>query len=137
MLVLHDDAERASMRTALPKGCPIRRSEPSPRQPTTRPRTITGVITLSVAHGKSGIPVTVLAAVAVATTVMWLLIVLVARLGAKDSGGFVHDVVTRFMGLIVIAMGVQFALSGIRSFMLEPDCAAPQRDDQQEQSPST
>ena len=72
-----------------------------------------------------------------ATTVMWLLIVLVARLGAKDSGGFVHDVVTRFMGLIVIAMGVQFALSGIRSFMLEPDCAAPQRDDQQEQSPST
>jgi len=34
--------------------------------------------------------------------------------------GFVHDAVTRFMGLIVVAMGVQFALSGVRSFMLEP-----------------
>jgi len=83
------------------------------------PGTITGVITLSVAHGKSGIPVTALVAVAVATTVMWLVIVLLARLGGKGSGGFVHDTVTRFMGLIVIAMGVQFALTGLRSFMRE------------------
>jgi multiple antibiotic resistance protein len=99
------------------------------------PGTIAGVITLSVAHGKSGIPVSVLVAAAVATTVMWLLIVLVGRLGARGSGGFVHDTVTLFMGLIVIAMGVQFALSGILSFMLEPDRAAPQRDGQREQSP--
>jgi multiple antibiotic resistance protein len=67
------------------------------------PGTITGVITLSVAHAKSGIPVTALVAVAVATTVMWILIVLVARFGG--SGGFVHRAVTRSMGLIVIAMG--------------------------------
>jgi multiple antibiotic resistance protein len=85
------------------------------------PGTITGVITLSVAHAKSGIPVSAL--VAVATTVMWLVIVLVARLGGKGSGGFVHDTLTRFMGLIVIAMGVQFALTGIRSFMLETSAA--------------
>ena len=39
-----------------------------------------------------------------------------------------HDAVTRFMGLIVIAMGVQFALSGMRSFILEPDHAAPRHD---------
>jgi len=83
---------------------------------------------LSVAHAKSGIPVTALVAVTVATTVMWLSIVLVARLGRSGTGGFVHDTVTRFMGLIVIAMGVQFALSGMRSFMLEPDHAAPQHD---------
>ena len=83
------------------------------------PGTITGVITLSVAHAKSGIPVTALVAVAVATIVMWLVIVLLARLGGKGSGGFVHDTVTRFMGLIVIAMGVQFALTGLRSFMRE------------------
>ena len=57
--------------------------------------------------------------VAVATTVMWLVIVLVARLGGKGSGGFVHDTATRFMGLIVITMGVQFALTGMRSFMRE------------------
>ena len=91
------------------------------------PGTITGVITLSVAHAKSGIPVTALVAVAVATTVMWLLIVLVARLGGSGSGGFVHDTVTRFMGLIVIAMGVQFALSGMRSFMLETTQLSPIR----------
>ena len=29
-----------------------------------------------------------------------------------------HDTVTRFMGLIVIAMRVQSALSGMRSFMV-------------------
>jgi multiple antibiotic resistance protein len=90
------------------------------------PGTITGVIALSVEHAKSGIPVTALVAVAVATTVMWLTIVLVARVGGSGGGGFVHDTVTRFMGLIVIAMGVQFALSGIRSFMLQADHATPQ-----------
>jgi small neutral amino acid transporter SnatA (MarC family) len=57
---------------------------------------------------------------------MWILIVLVARFGG--SGGFVHSAVTRSMGLIVIAMGVQFALSGMRSFMLETDHAAPRHD---------
>ena len=41
------------------------------------------------------------------------------------AGGYVHDTVTRFMGLIVIAMKVQFALSGMRSFMVETDHAAP------------
>jgi multiple antibiotic resistance protein len=89
------------------------------------PGTITGVITLSVAHGKSGIPLSALVAVAVATTVMWLMIVLVPRLGGRGSGGFVHETATRFMGLIVIAMGVQFALSGMRSFMLEKSAALP------------
>jgi small neutral amino acid transporter SnatA (MarC family) len=27
-----------------------------------------------------------------------------------------HDVMTRFMGLIVLAMGVQFALTGLKTF---------------------
>jgi multiple antibiotic resistance protein len=100
------------------------------------PGTITGVITLSVTHAKSGIPVTALVAVAVATTVMWLVIVLLARLGGSGSGGFVRETATRFMGLIVIAMGVQFALTGVRSFMLEPDRSAPRHDGQREQSPA-
>jgi len=91
------------------------------------PGTITGVITLSVAHAKSGIPVAALVAVVVAPTVMWLTIVLVARVGGTGGGGFVHDTGTRFMGLIVIAMGVQFALSGIRSFKLQTDHAAPRQ----------
>jgi len=83
------------------------------------PGTITGVITLAVAHTRLGFPVTALVAVAVAVLVMWIAILLVARVGSPSNGsGFVRDTMTRFMGLIVIAMGVQFALSGIRAFMI-------------------
>jgi len=81
------------------------------------PGTITGVITLAVAHSKFTLPVTALVAVAVGTVVMWLALVLAIYTGSRaNGGGFVHDTVTRFMGLIVIAMGVQFALTGIRAF---------------------
>ena len=34
-----------------------------------------------------------------------------------QRGGFLRDTLTRFMGLIVLSMGVQFALTGYRSFM--------------------
>jgi multiple antibiotic resistance protein len=83
------------------------------------PGTITGVITLAVAHAKLHLPVTALVAVVVATVVMWIVMVLMARGGAtRASGGFLRDTATRFMGLIVVAMGVQFALTGIRDFFL-------------------
>jgi multiple antibiotic resistance protein len=83
------------------------------------PGTITGVITLAVAHSKDMFPVTALVAVAVGTVVMWLAIGLAIYMGSRAGGsGFVHDTVTRFMGLIVVAMGVQFALTGIRAFMM-------------------
>ena len=49
---------------------------------------------------------------------MWLVILLAIWMGGhSDDGSFVHDTVTRFMGLIVIAMGVQFALTGLREFL--------------------
>jgi len=83
------------------------------------PGTITGVITLSVAHSRLGFPVTALVAVAVAVLVMGIAILLAARVGSpSNGGGFVRDTASRFMGLIVIAMGIQFALSGIRAFMI-------------------
>jgi multiple antibiotic resistance protein len=54
----------------------------------------------------------------VAVLVMGIVIVLVACVGSpSNGGGFVRETVTRFMGLIVIAMGIQFALSGLRAFM--------------------
>ena len=82
------------------------------------PGTITGVITLSATHAPSGLPVTSLVAVGVAIFVTWLVLLLTARLpGNRGGNSLVHDVVTRFMGLIVLAMGVQFALVGIQSFM--------------------
>jgi multiple antibiotic resistance protein len=88
------------------------------------PGTITGVITLAVSHSGREVPTTALVAVAVGTAVMWLAIMLAIFLGGHDRGGtsakgegFARDTATRFMGLIVIAMGVQFALTGISAFM--------------------
>jgi multiple antibiotic resistance protein len=82
------------------------------------PGTITGVITLAVAHAKLALPITALVAVVVATLVMWVVMALVAHGGsrARGAGGLLNDMVTRFMGLIVIAMGVQFALTGFHNF---------------------
>ena len=82
------------------------------------PGTITGVITLAVAHARLALPVTALVAVAVAVVVMWVVMLLVARGGSRASGAgsLLHDMVTRFMGLIVLAMGVQFALTGLHNF---------------------
>jgi multiple antibiotic resistance protein len=83
------------------------------------PGTITGVITLAVAQTRERLPVTALVAVFVGAFVMWLVIALAVRFGGSSRGGsgFVRDTITRFMGLIVIAMGVQFALTGIKVFM--------------------
>ena len=81
------------------------------------PGTITGVITLSAAHTRLGFPVTALVAVAVASVLTWLALLLVARVAHRSvGGGFARDAVTRFMGLIVLSMGVQFALAGLRQF---------------------
>src|SRR5262245_49886547 len=80
------------------------------------PGTITGVITLAVAHTKLVLPVTALVAVVVAALVMWIVMVLASYGGSGARGGLLHDTATRFMGLIVIAMGVQFALTGFHIF---------------------
>src|SRR5262249_57098420 len=73
------------------------------------PGTITGVITLAVAHARLALPVTALVAVTVAVAVMWVAMVLVARGGSRAGGAggsLLHDMVTRVMGLIVLAIGV-------------------------------
>ncbi len=81
------------------------------------PGTITGVITVSAAHERLRLPVTALVAVVVATGIAWLTLLLVARFSRqKSEGGFLRDTLTRFMGLIVLAMGVQFALTGLHAF---------------------
>jgi len=80
------------------------------------PGTITGVITLAVVHTKLLLPVTALVAVAVASVVMWIVMLLVGREGDHPGDGFLRDTATRFMGLIVNAMGMQFALTGLRDF---------------------
>jgi multiple antibiotic resistance protein len=82
------------------------------------PGTITGVITLAADHSGTNLPVTTLVAVVVAVAVLWCVLLLTAFAGGhrhKDS--LVRDTITSFMGLIVIAMGVQLGLTGYRAFM--------------------
>jgi multiple antibiotic resistance protein len=82
------------------------------------PGTITGVITIAVAHSGSELPVTALTAVAAATLVTWLVMVLLARgIGKAGRGGFVRSTVQSFMALIVMAMGMQFGLKGLSTFI--------------------
>jgi multiple antibiotic resistance protein len=81
------------------------------------PGTITGVITIAAAHTRLRFPATALLAIAVATAVTWLVMLLSAGLsGKRAQGGFLRDTTTRLMGLIVLSMGVQFALTGLHSF---------------------
>jgi small neutral amino acid transporter SnatA (MarC family) len=80
------------------------------------PGTITGVITLSAAHTGLELPVTALVAIAVAGLLTWLVLLLVSRAAKASEGGSARDMITRFMGLIVLSMGVQFALTGLRKF---------------------
>ena len=45
-------------------------------------------------------------------------LLLTTRMGGRQArGSLVHDETARFAGLIGLAMGVQFALTGFRSFM--------------------
>ena len=80
------------------------------------PGTITGVITLSAAHTGLDLPVTALVAIAVAGLLTWLVLLLVSRAAKASEGGSARDMITPFMGLIVLSMGVQFALTGLRKF---------------------
>jgi multiple antibiotic resistance protein len=80
------------------------------------PGTITGVITLAVSHSQHTLPVTALVSVAATVAITWAVLLLSARTSEKRKQGLMHDVSSRFMGLIVLAMGVQFALSGLNQF---------------------
>jgi multiple antibiotic resistance protein len=75
------------------------------------------VITIAAAHTGLGLPTTALVAIGVVIAVTWLVMVLTAGLAGKQEGGsFLRDTISRLMGLVVLAMGVQFALTGIHSF---------------------
>jgi multiple antibiotic resistance protein len=81
------------------------------------PGTITGVITLSAAQPGNDFPASTLVAVGVAVLVTWIVLMLSARFsGQQGRDGLARDTLTRFMGLIVLAMGVQFALTGFQAF---------------------
>jgi multiple antibiotic resistance protein len=81
------------------------------------PGTITGVITLAVAHSRMSLPITALIAIGVAVVVTVAAMALVELLGSRNQGGLASQTITHLMGLIVLAMGIQFGLTGLKNFM--------------------
>ena len=81
------------------------------------PGTITGVITIAAAHAKRFLPVTAIVGVIVTLVVLVVALLVATRLvGVLRKVGLVKEMITSYMGVIVIAMGVQFAMTGIKGF---------------------
>lgn len=80
------------------------------------PGTISTVVTLSAVHTPGGLPVTALVGVAVAMVVTWVVMVAIVLASGRVHGGR-QKYVSSFMGLILVAMGLQFALDGYKAFM--------------------
>jgi multiple antibiotic resistance protein len=80
------------------------------------PGTITAVVTLAAAHTPDGLPLSALAASTVGAVVTLGVLLLASQLGSRVNRN-TQAIVTRFMGLIVTAMGMQFVLTGYKAFM--------------------
>ena len=80
------------------------------------PGTITAVVTMAAVHPPTGVPLSALAASAIGAGVTFAVLLLASQLGSRINRS-TQAVVTRFMGLIVTAMGMQFALTGLKAFM--------------------
>lgn len=81
------------------------------------PGTVAGVIAITVAHTGRGLPISALVGIVAATLVLWILMMVLARQKPKESKpGFMHAVSQSFMGLIVMALGLQIALKGMDSY---------------------
>jgi len=80
------------------------------------PGTITAVVTMAAVHTPTGLPLSALAASAIGAGVTFAVLLLASQLGSRINRS-TQAVVTRFMGLIVTAMGMQFALTGLKAFM--------------------
>jgi multiple antibiotic resistance protein len=77
--------------------------------------TITAVVTLAAVHTPDGLPSTALAAAVVGAAVTFGVLLLAIHAGSH-LGQSTQAMVTRFMGLIVASMGMQFVLEGLKAF---------------------
>jgi putative Mn2+ efflux pump MntP len=80
------------------------------------PGTITAVVTLAAVHTPDSFPVTAIAAAVIGAGVTFIALLLAIQLGS-DLGRSTQAMVTRFMGLIVASMGMQFVLAGLQAFL--------------------
>src|SRR5271169_3703551 len=77
------------------------------------PGTITAVVTLAAVHTPDSLPTTALTAAAVGAAVTFGALLLAIHAGSH-LGQNTQAIVTRFMGLIVASMGMQFVLVGLK-----------------------
>jgi multiple antibiotic resistance protein len=78
------------------------------------PGTITAVVTLAAVHTPDGMPMTAIIAAVVGTGATFVALILAVRLGPRLSRG-TQATITRFMGLIVASMGMQFVLVSLKA----------------------
>jgi multiple antibiotic resistance protein len=79
------------------------------------PGTIAMVISLAAVHNGDGLPVAALVGTTIAVAITVIVIVLMQLLVTnKKVGG--QGIMSQFMGLIIVAMGLQFLLDGIKHF---------------------
>jgi multiple antibiotic resistance protein len=82
------------------------------------PGTVTGVITVAASHEKRFLPLTAIVGVSITLVVLALVLFISIRFSKGESNpGMAKQMISSYMGVIVIAMGVQFLLTGIRAFM--------------------
>jgi len=79
------------------------------------PGTITAVVTLAAVHTPDGLPLTAIVAAVIGAAVALGALLLTVGLGSSVGHG-AQRIVTRFMGLIVSSMGMQFVLTGLKAF---------------------
>jgi multiple antibiotic resistance protein len=79
------------------------------------PGTITAVVTLAAVHTPDGLPMTAIVAAVIGAGVTLAVLLLSIAAGAHLRHG-TQAVVTRFMGLVVASMGMQFVLTGMKAF---------------------
>src|SRR5215831_12804885 len=80
------------------------------------PGTITAVVTLAAVHTPDGLPVTAIVGAVIGAGITFATFLL--AIGAESRlGRNTQAMVTRFMGLIVTSMGMQFVLTGLKAFL--------------------
>ena len=80
------------------------------------PGTITAVVTLAAVHTPDSLPITAIAAAVIGAGITFAVLLVAIRLGSR-LGRSTQAIVTRFMGLIVASMGMQFVLEGLKAFL--------------------
>jgi multiple antibiotic resistance protein len=79
------------------------------------PGTITAVVTLAAVHTPDGFPATALVAAVVGAGITFATLLFAIGVGSHLDRNM-QAIVTRFMGLIVASMGMQFVLTGLKAF---------------------